>query len=409
MLLTCTLIMPSGLVLCYSSFTKNVALFWGDNFMDIDTREHQGQVIAQYRKIKNWSQQDLADVLRVNLSTIQRMEKQAVIKNIERRKFLVGILGIPAALLGIQLKEQNAKIDNFPLNNDRMAFFEEQLSIYWEVYHSGNTARISQGINLWLNESVKFAREARNTTWNHRALTLLALSYQLQGSAARDQMKYNDALNSYKKTFEMAQELDDLELIAVSLARIGVACLQKDNPNKAIEYLQSALDTAKYLGLPRLNGYIYQGLSEAYAKSHQYQQSHRAIGMAEVIASRLGQQSEKNQVRFSQGSVQAQRGVDAVLLGEYDRAISTIDKSLPLYDPTMNRGKARLLAQKAEAYLGLGIIDASTTIAEESLILAKTIGSQKTIQRITALYNRILDTRFRKEPCVARLGALLSI
>src|SRR5260370_41789445 len=43
---------------------------------------HQGQVIAQYRKAKKWSQQDLAEVLCVDERTVQRMEKQQMIKSI---------------------------------------------------------------------------------------------------------------------------------------------------------------------------------------------------------------------------------------------------------------------------------------------------------------------------------------
>jgi ribosome-binding protein aMBF1 (putative translation factor) len=47
---------------------------------------HQGQVIAQYRKARKWSQQDLADALSIDVRTVQRMEKQKMVKNIKRNQ-----------------------------------------------------------------------------------------------------------------------------------------------------------------------------------------------------------------------------------------------------------------------------------------------------------------------------------
>jgi transcriptional regulator with XRE-family HTH domain len=60
---------------------------------------HQGQIVALYRKAMRWSQQDLAEALGISLRTVQRMEQEAMIEDIERRRFLVGLLGIPAVLM----------------------------------------------------------------------------------------------------------------------------------------------------------------------------------------------------------------------------------------------------------------------------------------------------------------------
>jgi ribosome-binding protein aMBF1 (putative translation factor) len=63
---------------------------------------HHGQVVAQYRKVFKWSQEDLAEALRVDVRTVQRMEKQAMIKDLSRRRLLIGLLGIPAVLMGLE-------------------------------------------------------------------------------------------------------------------------------------------------------------------------------------------------------------------------------------------------------------------------------------------------------------------
>lgn len=59
-------------------------------------------------------------------------------------------------------------------------------------------------------------------------------------------------------------------------------------------------------------------------------------------------------------SVTAQKGVNAVLLKDYNQALTLLDAGLAKYDPTLRRGRARLIAQQAEAYYGLGLIDKST-------------------------------------------------
>jgi len=94
-------------------------------------------------------------------------------------------------------------------------------------------------------------------------------------------------------------------------------------------------------------------------------------------------------------------------LKDNHRAIALIDKSLIHYDPTRIRGRARLVAQKAEAYNGLGLIDTSAETAEEALILARSVGSDKTVARIQTLHTTLLIVA-GKEPSVARLGVLLN-
>ena len=98
-----------------------------------------------------------------------------------------------------------------------------------------------------------------------------------------------------------------------------------------------------------------------------------------------------------------------MLLRDYERAIALIEKGLMNYDPTVIRGRARLIAQRAEAYYGLGFIDICIANAEEALALAKSVGSSKTITRIINLYNTLKQSPWRKERSVAHLGAMLSI
>jgi hypothetical protein len=96
-----------------------------------------------------------------------------------------------------------------------------------------------------------------------------------------------------------------------------------------------------------------------------------------------------------------------VLLHDHHRAIALIDQSLKTYNPSIIRGRSRILAQKAEAFLGLGTLDACIMNAQEALFLAKTAGSNKTMARINALYTALVGSPWRKEQGVIQLGMAL--
>ncbi len=367
---------------------------------------HQGELVEEYRKRKHWSREKLAAELQVDTSTVYRMEQQHMIRNLERRRMLMGLLGVPAVLLGLstdaRILDKSVKI-----SNDRMAFFEEELAVRWDIYNTGGTARSYRGLDLWVQESEGFAQEADGTAWQGRANATLIMSYQLQGSVSRDMMHYGQAHTFYEKAYKVAKESEDSELMAATLARRGVTYIQQNKPTEAIEYLNSAHQMINGIGLPCLKGYILQALSEAYGQAQQGRESWRHVDLAEGTLQRRGEVLERSHCHLNTTSVTAQRGVNAVWLGDYERAVALIDKGLLKYDPTLVRGRARLVAQKAEALYGLQNITECAMIAEEAVVLANSVGSARTIARIKMLHESLMQSRWKHESGVARLEALL--
>lgn len=367
---------------------------------------HQGLLVASYRKSKKWSRERLAMELHIDTSTVYRMEQQKVIKSLGRRRLLVGLLGIPAVLLGIN-GDVHFIQQPTQLNNDHMAFLEELLTVRWDVYHTGGTARANRGLDTWISETVDFAQEAAGTIWQERTRTTLIMSHQLQGSIYRDLMQYGQSHLSYQKAYTLAKEIEDSELIAAALARRGVAYIQQNQPKDAVEYLDGAYQTINGLGLPYLRAYILQAHSEAYAQLGRSYQSLQRLEFAEHALQRHAEVQERTHCAANITSVTAQRGINAVWLADYERAVALIDKGLLKYDPTLVRGRARLMAQRAEALYGMNDITECLTTAETAVTLANAVGSTKTITRVKQLHGRLAQSRWKTEPNVARLGALL--
>lgn len=375
----------------------------------MNDEKHQGRIIVAYRKAKQWSQEDLARALRVTTRTVQRMEKLEMIQNISRRRLLVGLLGIPAALFGLEEKQNPIEKTTLAINNDRITFFEEEMATHWDMYHTGGTIRVARGLDMWINEITKLVQSSKTSLWQPRTLTLLTMSHQLQACVLRDRMNYNQAHMASKKAITIARELGDQELIASALVREGMTYLHQDRVEEAIKYLNGALQISAHIGVPHLRGYALQALSEAYAKAQKPQETWQCIAMAERMLERQNSKIEHSEARYNFASLTAQQGINAVLLHDYEHALSLIDRSMTNYDPTRIRGKARLIAQKADAYSGLGYIEESTITAEEALTLAHSVGSSKTVARIKDLHTTLIQSQWKREPSVARLGALLEV
>ncbi len=166
---------------------------------------HQGQLVAQYRKALKWSQQDLADALGVSLRTVQRLEQTPMIEDIDRRSFLVKLLGIPAALMALEndIALSGNKI-NLIFNDDPMSFLEDVVATRWKTHLMGGPLNAAQGLERIVNEVAHFEQEVRGKAWHQRALTQLCLIYQLRGSVAGDMMQYEQAFEIYKRALVVA-------------------------------------------------------------------------------------------------------------------------------------------------------------------------------------------------------------
>lgn len=302
----------------------------------------------------------------------------------------------------LQYREQPGVI----LHEDRVVFLESMMSTQWTTYHTSGTDKVIHGLNLFLQEIENVVQIAQGTRWQKRALRLLALGYQLQNCVFRDLSNFTQASIAYQKAFEVAQELDDEELLAASLARQGVVLVQQAKAKQAILYLDNALNIIEKRNLPKLKGYILQALSEANAQEQRMYESWSCLEQIEKIAvSPL--EEEQSLVRFHPSSILAQKGIDAVFLKDFKGAIELIDQSLKTYYPTGVKGRARLVALKAEAYYGLGVVDAAALSAKEALTLAQSVGSDKVIVRVKTLFADLQHSQWKEEENVAELGTML--
>lgn len=333
--------------------------------------------------------------------------------NASRRNFLE-MLSLVAAILRTEdaLPRGNPLTSSF--SPQSMSFFESEMNTRWEIYHIGGTQRANKGLDLWMAEIESLTREYQGTEWQGSLRSLMSLSYQLQGSLYRDLMNYSAAHISYDMAFAIANELDDSEFMASARARKGVTYIQQHDPLNAIQCLSSAYGFLENAELPYLKGYILQAFSEAHAMNLDGKSSRHYIYLAQKTLESSVSRTERSHCSLNATSIMAQTGVNTVLLKDYPTAIRLLEEGLKKYSPALTRGRARLIAQKAEAYYGLtetgqkNSLDECVSAAEEALHLARDAGSTKTVSRIQDLYKTLQQSPWKEERGVVRLGDLLS-
>ncbi|MDQ2884673.1 MAG: helix-turn-helix transcriptional regulator [Chloroflexota bacterium] len=337
----------------------------------------------------------------LGIQSVDSLHQQLGKRDMDRsRRLLFQVFSTSvAALLG--LSHDTEPEINILQSWDQQVFFEQQLAALWDTYHTGGTAQADYKLKILLTN---YERSLRSI----QATELLCMSYQLQGSLSRDMMKYDDAHVFYQQAFEAAKELDDAELMSAALARRGVTLIQQNKATAAIAYLSEAHALIKSRTLPCLSGYIFQALSEAYAIAQQEHESKYHIDVAQQVLSNRGKVPERSHCQANTTSVTAQMGVNAVHLHNYVAAITLIEQGMENYNPTLVRGRARLKAQQAEAYYGLGDIRACCQSATEAWLLARAASSNKTFARLRNLQRDLVVSPQKKEPEVVDLNWVMT-
>jgi tetratricopeptide (TPR) repeat protein len=370
---------------------------------------HQARLVAKYRHEAHLSQQDLADLMEVSVHTVQRMEKQAVIKDIARRQLLSALLGIPAAYLQLDSgTEQHIKHAVFMYSDDPMSFLEDTVKTQWTLYLLGGPLDATSGLGQLVKGVESFAQGLPERGWHRRAHTQLCMVYQLQGSVEERLLHFQQALGWYQKAYTVASELNDAELLGAVRLRQGSTLLWKEQPLEAIKYLEHARDLVQGKGVPLLRGNILADLSQAYATAGQSQQCWRNLGLAEHVLEQTPQAQERSYKEFHADYLNGQKGICARILQDYDRALKLLDKSLKTYDPTRIPKHARLIISQAKAYYGQGNVDYCTDAARKAFTLATAVGAKNTLMTVKQLYTRLLHDGWERERGTAQLGMMIA-
>ncbi len=331
------------------------------------------------------------------------------IQDINRRKALAIVLGIPAALLNIDTLEKLSERSIGLLKPVMLKGFEDSIQSRWQLYYSSSNQATREG----LIDQIEMLEQLADIGGvdERRLARILSQHYQLAGNLARDDFKYRRARNYLRDALDFAREAQSPDLIATSVTRHAVVLLRQQREDDALRLCYEARDLASS-AQPIVRGYIYSVLAESLARQGLQDECYRSLDLAEKFFERARGSSLEDDlafVRLTVQSLQDKRGECYVLSGQPWKGIEYLQVAEKLLDRNLQRDYCRLLFQQAEAFLAAGEPDICVEYAIEGLQLARTIGSPGNINWASEIHEKLLASSWRNEPVVGRLGAAIVI
>lgn len=167
-------------------------------------------------------------------------------------------------------------LDNFEMaifySNKSIKMYESLDYPYGEATAIANMALYYEQKNM-LDSAIYFTNESIEIFNAIKDWSDVANSENMLGLYLRKQGKNEEGLNHYKKAYKIAKELGDGFSMAQFMGNIGSAFLDMNQLDSAYFYYTNSLKKAKEYTLLRVERQCYEGISNYYEKTHDYQKS----------------------------------------------------------------------------------------------------------------------------------------
>lgn len=399
----------------------------------------KNKLLRTARQHKGWSQQQLADFAELSPSTIERAERGEPIRvdsiqrlctclqktpeqlglletahEVDKRLDIVQalqtlettgthVISTLSPQIDLQSIEKLFTHKLIRLLNWIIEELEDGTRLRWQLYYNSKNSLTEDGL---LEQIIKLEQLANDGGQNYtRICQLLVQNYQLAGSLARDNFRYNEAAKYFRKAYYIANEINQPDLKATALARQGLIFLRQNYFEKALELYQDATDVAKSAE-SQTRAYIISGLAEALARNGYSKECYEKLDEAEKLLTqrqRLSPEEDLAYVQLTMQSLQDARGECFVLLGEPVKGLDYLISAEHHSNQHMSRNHCRLLMQQAEAFLAANQPDQCVQHTLKGLFIARQIESISNINWSQEIYTKLHESKWTNEPLVAHL------
>lgn len=374
------------------------------HFVLEDVKGHHGKIIAYFRSLKGWTQEELAQVMNVSTRWIQQTEYTSVIQSSERRKALSGALDIPPDLLNLEKAPHisagtNARFDQWIIDS-----YERETYSRWQLYDTSSNPTTEKGLRQQIEIMEQLIDE--NPKEQKRLSRLLIENYQLAGSLTRDDFQYSRAKRYFRDAHHLAAEIASSDLTVTSIARLAIVLLRQERFAEALKVYREA---ATQYGRATLyvQAYVESGLAEAFARNGLDTECYRALDNAIKLFERspaIASEEDHTHLHLDMQMLEATRGECYVLLGEPYKGLDYLMDAQKKTDPTMSRNRCRLFMQRAEAHLVAGELDYCVMYALKGLQLAKALKSEGNLNWSREIHTKLVLSKWKNEPAIGKLA-----
>ncbi len=388
----------------YLGYSEETITAW-----ECGRRRPAGENFARLARLLEINEQELADAihkarlevyLRKTPRTSVLLLDESVNNDMNRRQAFQIFGAAGAAALDWErglLKLQDLMLDSL----------EDSTRAHWQLYYTSSNAVAEDGLLDQIHLLEQFADAGAGD--QQRIDLIMIQNYQLAGTLARDDFRYNMAKKYFLEAYRLAIRCHSSDLAATAVARYGLVFLRQERFEEALAIYQKAFELSKQTQA-HVKAYIHSELAEALARNKQKSACYRELDRAQQFLDRaraIPVEENFTHIRLTAQSLEDTRGECHVLLGEPHQGLECLRSALGRLDPTMSRRRCRLLMQQAEAHLAANDPVECVGCTLEGLQLALTLQSKGNINWATELHTKLKRSPWRNEQVVDELGAAL--
>ncbi|WP_166659189.1 helix-turn-helix transcriptional regulator [Labedaea rhizosphaerae] len=381
--------------------------------------------LAVARKAAGLSQEQLAERLHVDRSTIMRWEsgqhvpqpylwpKLAKVLEISRDR-LAELLNKPAGPESGPIAEQSdrgyvnrrgflgtsagALLGFSAAMHPRLRFSVGESDIRYLLDRTARLRRLDNYLGgrdtyqTYLSELTStveyFAHSSSTADIRARLLGVISEQAQLAGWAAFDAGMHAEATGHYRRSLDAAKEAGDAALAGNALAFLAYQDVSASSPN--IELAEASFATAEKHATPKVRALLLERKALTYASAKDGYATEKALSDARTALNTETTRAEPDWVFWvDENEIDIMSGRCWTELGQPSRAISVLDKALAKFDSTQARDKSLYSASLAHALIDNNEIERAAAVTIECIQLAEGVASVRPGMHIGSVVHRL--------------------
>ncbi|SRR5579883_409139 len=332
-----------------------------------------GQVLKEYRKAHNLTQEQIAYDLQIEPRTYRAYENgEYPLTNINELRRIADILGIEPERLGLASSQ--------PLPRSPQEI-EAVITHVWSLVEESRIREASLTIERLVQNL-----QAQITTEDPELLRILAQAHHTAGYVISEGTKAHESLEAilhYQQMASIARTINDHTLLNIALTYEGDMYRRLKNIPKAISYLEAARDTTPEADVAaRGNG--IQLLGRAYLRSQNIDGFERAMAEAEELANMFDPATSSIHGHYSLGTVYEEYGRSYADMGQIRKALEYLDRAKANLPPA-KFWDLLIKTARATALVKGGELETGVQLATETARECQRTGAIRYLDRIYAL------------------------
>lgn len=348
------------------------------------------------RKRQGYTQESLAQALRVETSTVGRWERGSQDPQPWMRRPLANLLQISldelAELLVARRVHVHGDLSSEKANGrvfTRMEASDEQMLVdahrhYERMYRTSGGLPVKIRLERFLNENVNPLLVGSNQGEAGRRIMRAAGSLNaLAGVCAYDCEHYGAAQRHFDRALNLADSSGESRFGGYIYALMANQSLALKDFRQAVDHVEAAIGYTNGNASAALMADLYVMQSKAYAQMVERQLAYSAIARAESFVDRIRSDKEPSETGYVQpGLIEAKLGEALISLGDLNPAREYAEKSLTV--DAHPRGRVNRLASMVGLKLKGGDVEQASSLAVEM------------VERAEGMESRRLHSRFRE-------------